>query len=158
MSSYMSSDVESLKRLCESVRKYKRKIVTTNGAFDLLHIGHIQLLQYAKTLGGVLIVGVNSDTSVKFCKGNSRPFYPEHIRAKMVMAIREVNHVHIFDEIDPREFLKIVKPDIHVNSYEYIKMCVEKQVVEENGGDVVFFDRVGDYSTTSIIKKIKESE
>jgi len=130
----MSNSVLSLAEVIKFVEGQRSKgkiIVTTNGTFDLLHPGHIFLLTEAKKQGDVLIVGVNSDSSVKRYKGPDRPVESEEVRAENVSEYAD--QVFIFDEDDPREWLKEIKPDVHVNAVTYGQDCVEKSVLDEVG-------------------------
>ena len=133
------------------------RIVTTNGAFDILHVGHIESLALAKSYGDILIVGLNSDASVRQYKSINRPIIPEADRAKMLSALYFVDYVVMFNEIDPREFLKVVKPTYHVKSREGYK-GIEGDIVREGGGKVVLVDDVPNLSTSDIVKKILECE
>ena len=134
-----------------------RKIVTTNGAFDIIHAGHIQTLEKAKSYGDILIVGLNSDSSIKRYKSPLRPIIPQKERAEMLAALSVVDYVSIFEENDPREFIKAVKPNFHVKSRLGFK-GIEKEVVEENGGKIVLIDDMPGLSTTDIINKIIKIE
>jgi len=131
--------------------------ITVNGCFDLLHIGHIRLLRAAKALGGTVIVGLNSDASVRAKKGFSRPFIPQEQRKEMLEALECVDFVHIFDEPTPMTFLDVVKPDIHVMGGEYRDCVEEVRLVQKNGGMVMFVDR-DSVSTTAIADKIRGSK
>ena len=130
-------------------------IVTTNGCFDLLHTGHIQFLQQAKTLGDILIVGLNSDTSVRRIKGDGRPLLPEAERAAMLMALKAVDHVLIFDELLPNDFLAAVKPAIHCKAGDYTGEALpEAEVVRSYGGEIRILPFVEGYSTSKMIDHI----
>ena len=130
------------------------KIVTTNGAFDIIHTGHIKSLEQAKSYGDIVIVGLNSDNSIKRYKSALRPIIPEKDRAKMLASLQVVDYVVIFEEDDPRELLKLIKPDFHVKSKTGFK-GIEKETVESNGGKIILIDDVPGLSTTDILKKIK---
>ncbi|GAK53901.1 heptose adenosyltransferase [Candidatus Moduliflexus flocculans] len=132
-------------------------IVTTNGSFDLLHIGHVTMLQEAKALGETLIVGVNSDRSIRRYKGKSRPICPEAHRAGMLAALECVDYVTIFDELTPVELLKILQPHIHVNSPEHGNDCVEREVVEQHGGRIQLSTLVDGMSTTELLRRVSSS-
>jgi rfaE bifunctional protein nucleotidyltransferase chain/domain len=137
------------------LKKSGKRLVTTNGCFDLLHIGHVRILQAAKQLGDVLIVGINSDASVRKLKGASRPVTPGDQRAEILASLACVDYVTIFDEDTPVEFLKAVKPNIHVKGSDYKPSdLAETPVVESFGGTVKILDLVPGHSTTSILKKI----
>lgn len=131
-------------------------IVTTNGIFDILHVGHIRYLQEARKLGDILIVAVNSDASTKKLKGNSRPINNEKDRAEVLAALECVDFVTIFNEDNPISILSALKPNIHVKGGDYnISQIVEKDAVEKNGGKVILIPMVKKYSTTGVIEKIK---
>ncbi|MFH0971165.1 MAG: D-glycero-beta-D-manno-heptose 1-phosphate adenylyltransferase [Candidatus Micrarchaeota archaeon] len=130
-------------------------IITTNGVFDLLHLGHITYLEHAKSLGDVLIVGLNSDTSVKALKTEKRPIVPEMERAEVLSALEAVDYVCIFYERTPLKFLEAVKPHLHIKGGDYDPDTLpEKQVVEKFGGKIKIVPFVKGYSTTAIIEKI----
>lgn len=144
--------------LAEQLRSKGKKIVSTNGCFDLLHWGHIQYLWQARKLGDVLICGVNSDASVKGLKGDSRPIQTESIRVKQIAALEPVDFAFVFDEDTPEDFLKDLHSNIHVKGGDYKgKDIPEKRVVESWGGELVFVDLVPGFSTTLLIEKLKRS-
>ncbi len=140
--------------LAETLRKQGKKIVTTNGSFDVMHAGHMRYLQKAKEQGDVLIVGLNSDSSIKQNKGENRPIIPQDQRAFMLSSIGFVDYVVIFEETDPRALLSEIKPDVHVNGAEYGGKCIEAETVKKNGGRLVLIERSDDLSTTEIVKRI----
>ena len=143
---------QGLAALSATLRAKGRRIVTINGSFDVLHAGHLYILSEAKRSGDVLIVGVNSDASVRSYKGPGRPLVPEQQRAQMLLALRTVDYVHIFDEADPRAFLAEILPDVHVNGAEYGEDCIERDVVVNGGGRVQLIDRLPGLSTTGILQ------
>lgn len=126
------------------------KIVFTNGCFDILHLGHILLLEYCKSLGDYLIVGLNSDKSIKNIKGDDRPINKQYDRKKILESIKFVDKVIIFEENTPLNLIKEVKPNIIVKGGDYIK----EQVVGYGLAEVVIFEYKNGYSTTEIIKNI----
>jgi rfaE bifunctional protein nucleotidyltransferase chain/domain len=150
---------EEISRELEIVREDRPdvRIVTTNGAFDILHAGHIESLALAKSYGDLLIVGLNSDASVRKYKSVNRPIIPEADRAKMLSALYFVDYVVMFDETDPREFLKRINPTYHVKSRKGY-LGIEGDVVREGGGKVVLVDDIPGLSTSDIVKKISECE
>jgi|TARA_Y100000031_G_scaffold151676_1_gene193396 rfaE bifunctional protein nucleotidyltransferase chain/domain len=149
--------IEELKGIVEKLKEENKKIVTTNGVFDILHIGHIRYLQEAKKLGEVLIVGINSNNSVKRIKDPKRPLNNENDRAESVAALECVNYVTIFQEENPIEILEIIKPNVHVKGGDYkIERIIEKKVVEKNKGKIVLIPEIEGYSTTELINKIAE--
>lgn len=132
-----------------------KRIVTTNGCFDILHVGHIRNLGYAKSLGDVLIVGINSDASVRENKGPTRPVVSETERAEMLAAVLFVDHVFIFDDATPIPWLEELRPHVHVKgSDRTIDNILERDVVVQHGGEIVLFPHTGKHSTTGIIERI----
>ena len=148
-------NINELKNIAEKLKKVGKKIVTTNGIFDILHIGHIRYLQEAKKLGNILIVAVNSDSSAKKLKGPKRPLNNENDRAEALAALECVDYVTVFNEENPIKILGIIKPNIHAKGGDYdISQIIEKAAVEKNNGKVVLIPKVRGYSTTDFIKKI----
>ncbi len=146
------SDME--KKIKELKEKGK-KVVFTNGVFDILHVGHLTYLQEARELGDVLVVGVNSNSSVKVNKGDKRPINDEIFRAYMLLGTKFVDYVVIFNEKTPEKILELLKPSIHVKGGDYKKEDLpETKVVEANGGEVQILSFVDNISTTKIINKI----
>ena len=149
---------DSLKRTVETLRKKNKEIVTTNGVFDIMHIGHIRYLQEAKKLGGILIVAINSDSSTKKIKGPKRPLNNENDRAEALAALECVDYVTVFNEENPIKILGIIKPNVHVKGGDYdIGQIIEKDAVEKNNGKVVLISKVKGYSTTDFISRIIKS-
>ncbi len=132
-------------------------VVTTNGCFDVLHLGHLRYLQAARQLGDLLVVAVNSDSSVKELKGENRPLIPEDERSEMLAGLECVDYVVIFPESTPIELLSELKPDIHVKGGDYkLEQLIEREVVEKNGGKVIVGLNVPGKSTTNLIEVICE--
>lgn len=132
------------------------KIVFTNGCFDIIHRGHIEYLNEAKSLGGFLVVGLNSDSSVRKLKGPERPVVNETDRAFVLSSLKAVDAVIIFDEETPYELIKFVRPDFLVKGGDWKKEdIVGSDVVEGYGGKVISLKFVDSYSTSSLISKIK---
>jgi len=156
----MSQKIYTRKELVEIVRYVQRegkKVVTTNGCFDVLHVGHVRYLQAARKLGDMLVVAVNSDTSVRALKGGLRPLVPEDERAEMLAALECVDYVTIFSELDPIALLLELKPDIHVKGGDYkLEQLIEREAVESYGGKVIVGFNVPGKSTTDLIKVIVE--
>lgn len=150
--------ITTLKRLIPIVKKLKRKnkkIVTTNGVFDILHLGHVKYLEGAKKLGDVLIVGVNTDTSVKQNKGDKRPINNEKSRIGVLAALESVDYAFLFNEKNPIKWLEKIKPDVHVKAGDYkLSQIIERAIVEKNNGKIVIARMENGYSTTSMINKI----
>ena len=151
----------TLKNLIPIVNKLKaknKKIVTTNGVFDILHAGHVKYLENAKNLGDVLIVGVNSDNSVKQIKGTNRPINDQESRMSVLAGLESVDYVFLFNEINPREWLSKIKTNVHVKAGDYkLNQIIEKQVVEENDGKIVIVKMLKGYSTTGLMDKIAKT-
>lgn len=136
-------------------RQAGRAIVFTNGVFDLLHAGHVELLRQAKALGDVLVVGVNSDRSARQLKGQRRPITSERERLALVAALDPVDHAILFDEEDPAALIRALRPHIHVKGGDYATEDLpEAEAVREVGGRVAILPLVGDLSTTSMIERI----
>ncbi len=140
-----------------SLRAAGKKIVTTNGCFDILHAGHIRYLFEAKRLGDLLVVGINSDDSVRRLKGPARPLQGENDRVMLIGSLRMVDAAFIFREDDPRAFLEILRPDIHVKGGDYGADMIEREVVERFGGTIAIVPFVKGYSTTSLVEKIRSN-
>ncbi len=150
---------EELEQMAKALHQQGQKVVTTNGCFDLLHIGHVRILNAAKQLGDVLVVGINSDASVRKLKGDSRPLTPEAERAEILANLACVDYVTIFTEDKPLEFLKAVKPAIHVKGSDYkASDLAETPLVESFGGKLVLIDLVPNHSTSSIVSKMKQAK
>ena len=140
----------------EDVRGSGRKVVFANGAFDLLHVGHVRYLQAARLEGDFLVVGVNSDSSVRVSKGNGRPILPEAERAEIVAALSCVDAVVIFPEASPAELLREIRPEVHAKGTDYTRDTVpEKSVVESYGGEVRIVGDPKDHATTDVISRIR---
>lgn len=134
-----------------------KKIVFTNGCFDILHRGHIEYLAQAANHGDILLIGLNTDNSVRRIKGNSRPVQDQFARAMVLASLQFVSAVILFDEDTPYELIKRVKPDILVKGSDYkIEDIVGYDIVTAKGGEVVTIDFIEGYSTTSIIEKLKK--
>ncbi len=142
------------------VNKWKEEgfsIITTNGCFDIIHSGHVQYLNETASLGDKLVVGLNSDASVKRLKGEERPLQSEMDRLKIMASLKMVDLAFIFHEDDPREFIKLLKPDFHVKGGDYTEDILERETVEENGGKVAIVSFKEGVSTTGIIGKMNKS-
>jgi D-beta-D-heptose 7-phosphate kinase/D-beta-D-heptose 1-phosphate adenosyltransferase len=144
--------------LAQTLKAQDKRIVTINGSFDLLHGGHAHILEEARAQGDVLIVGLNSDASVRAYKGAQRPIIPETQRARMLLALRAVDYVHIFEEAVPMPFLSEIKPQVHVNGSEYGPDCVEAPMVKANGGRVHIVAKIPGLSTSEILARIRSLE
>lgn len=134
-------------------RLMNNKIVFTNGCFDILHRGHIEYLSQAHDKGNILVIGLNSDASVKRIKGEGRPVQDEQSRALLLASLRFVDAVILFDEDTPKELIEFVKPDVLVKGGDYTEeTIVGAEFVKANGGEVVVVPLVEGYSTSSILK------
>ena len=134
-----------------------KKIVFTNGCFDLLHKGHIEYLAKASELGDALIIGLNTDDSIKRIKGSNRPINNEIARANVLASLVFVDGVFFFDEDTPYELIKRVNPDVLVKGADYKEEnIVGYDIVKANGGEIKTIDLVDGYSTTNLIDKIKQ--
>ncbi|WP_022819346.1 D-glycero-beta-D-manno-heptose 1-phosphate adenylyltransferase [Fusobacterium russii] len=135
-----------------------KKVVFTNGCFDILHVGHVSYLENAKRQGDILIVGVNSDESTRRLKGPTRPINNEKDRACMLSALKSVDYTVIFEEDTPEDLIAYLKPSIHVKGGDYKKEDLpETKIVEAYGGKVVILNFVEGKSTTNIINKINNN-
>ena len=133
-----------------------KRVVFTNGCFDLLHPGHIKLLEAARAMGDALVVGINSDDSVRTLKGPSRPTIPENERAEMLASLECVDAVVIFNELTPQETVAALLPDILVKGGDWPgNQIVGREEVEAAGGKVVLIDVVEGHSTSEILRKIR---
>ena len=140
-----------------NLQKNKR-IVFTNGCFDLLHPGHLTYLEEARSLGDVLIVGLNSDLSVRKLKGKHRPINNQEFRARMLLGLKPVSAVVIFDEDTPMKLISIVKPHVHVKGGDYKpKDLPEYDIILKYGGEIKCLSFLKGYSTTAIINKVSNS-
>ena len=140
----------------ERERRAGRRVVFTNGVFDLLHPGHIRYLRAARAEGDVLIVGLNSDRSVRAIKGPSRPITPEHERAEILSALTFVDAVAIFDEDTPAEIIRLVQPDVLVKGADWGEHAiVGRDTVEARGGRVVRMPIEEGWSTSALLGKMK---
>lgn len=150
---------ETLRHTLIRWRFQGKKIVFTNGCFDLLHLGHIDYLSKAADLGDILIVGVNTDKSVRMLeKGDNRPITDENSRAMIMASLHYVDAVALFDEETPYNLIKTVQPDVLVKGSDYkVEDVVGYDIVKAKGGKVVSIDLVPGYSTTAIEQKIKNN-
>jgi len=151
------SDFQSLKASIVQWQSEGKKVVFTNGVFDLLHIGHITYMAKAAELGDILVIGLNSDSSVRRIKGQDRPVNDQNSRAALLAALFFVDAIVVFEEDTPINLITTLMPDILVKGADYsIENIVGAKEVIANGGEVKTIDFVEGYSSTSIIKKIRE--
>lgn len=153
----MITDKEKFKAIREKIKSENKKLVFTNGCFDLIHRGHITYLNEAKKLGDFLVIGVNSDSSVKRLKGNNRPVTCEDDRAFVLDNLKPVDFVIKFDEDTPYNLIKEVLPDFLVKGGDWKEEdIVGFDIVKSAGGKVLSLNYVNNYSTTNILKKIDD--
>ena len=149
-------DLQLLVKKIEKWRSENKKIVFTNGCFDLIHLGHIEILARSSDFGDKLIIGVNSDLSIKKLKGENRPIIEESSRIRQLSALEFVDAVVLFDEETPIKLIETIKPDIITKGGDYTaKNVVGNEVVSQKNGEVVIFHLTQGFSTTSILNKIK---
>ena len=147
--------IPRLKRIVATLKKEGKKIVFTNGCFDILHVGHIRYLRKARKMGDLLIVGMNTDRSVRMIKGEKRPIVSEKERAEVLAALEIVDYVVLFDELDPLRLITALKPNILVKGADWSKdEIVGRDVVEKAGGKVVRIPLVPGSSSTHVIEKV----
>lgn len=155
----IANKIFSTEQLIPQLKRWEllsKKVVFTNGVFDILHLGHISLLSQAATFSDILVVGINSDASVKKLKGNNRPINNEHARALVVASLVMVDVVVIFDEETPLELIRIIKPAVLVKGGDYtIRTIVGAEDVISNGGEVKIIPIEKGYSTTGIIEMVQ---
>ena len=148
---------EELKRIIEDLKAKGKRIVFTNGCFDLLHIGHLRYLEKAKTFGDVLVLGINSDPSVRSLKGPERPILPADERAEILSGLGCVDFVTVFDESNPFNLISLIQPHILVKGGDWTReTIIGKEVVERSGGEVVILPFVEGSSTSHLIEAILE--
>lgn len=142
------------------LRPSRGPVVFTNGVFDLLHVGHVRYLEFARGLGGMLVVGINSDSSVRqLAKGPERPIVPHADRAEVIAALACVDFVCIFDETRPDATIRAIKPDVHVKSAQYRPdELPEAAAVREVGGRIVIAPHVEGRSTSGLVAKLRAQD
>jgi rfaE bifunctional protein nucleotidyltransferase chain/domain len=162
---YAPTSLQELAALRQQWRDEKRRVVFTNGVFDLLHIGHLRYLQAARALGDVLVVGLNSDRSTQAIKGPQRPLMPQDERAALLLGLRAVHYVTIFDEPTAEHVVATLQPDVYVKGGDYVlsadarhtgKPLPEAQIVQRYGGHVHLLPYVAGRSTTELLERIVE--
>jgi rfaE bifunctional protein nucleotidyltransferase chain/domain len=152
--------IPALLALRSAYRDAGRSVVWTNGCFDLMHAGHVRSLHAAADLGDVLVVGLNSDASVRRLKGPGRPVLPEAERAELLAALECVDHVLVFPDDEPSNVLRQLRPDVHCKGAEYApprgRPLPERAVVESYGGRVAFLPLVEGLSTTELLRRVRQ--
>ncbi|HMO52772.1 MAG TPA: D-glycero-beta-D-manno-heptose 1-phosphate adenylyltransferase [Kiritimatiellia bacterium] len=146
-----------MKKARERFDAEDRVLVFTNGAFDILHAGHVAYLNFARAQGDALVVGLNSDASVKRYKGDKRPINSESDRALVLAALECVDYVVVFDEDEPRDLIAEIVPDVLVKGADWAHYVSGRDIVEANGGRVVLADMLQGRSTTNAIQRIVEA-
>lgn len=150
-------DDKSLHQQLAIWRFLNKKIVFTNGCFDIIHLGHIDYLSKAKDLGDILLIGLNTDDSVKRLKGNNRPIKNQRERAVLLASLRFVDGIILFNEDTPYDLIKKIEPDILIKGSDYKKEeIVGADIIKNTGGEIITIDFLEGYSTTSILNKIRK--
>lgn len=147
-------DPQQLGSTIAALRRQGRTIATINGSFDLLHAGHLYILEEGAKQADTFFVALNSDASIRRYKGEDRPIVALQYRLQLIAALECVDYVTWFDEDDPRQILKKIAPDVHVNGAEYGINCIEADTVQERGGKLYIVERLPSLATSDIIKKI----
>lgn len=147
--------ITSLEKSCREIRLKNKKIIFTNGCFDIIHPGHIHILSKAKSLGDILVVGLNSDLSVKKLKGDKRPLVSEDDRSRVLLSLRFVDYVIIFNELTPLKVIKKIKPDFLVKGGDYNENdIVGSDFVKAYGGQVEIIKFLDGYSSSNYIDNL----
>jgi len=151
----MVLDISQLSSIVNSLKQAGKRIVFTNGCFDIIHVGHVRYLKEARSLGDVLVVGLNSDESVRAIKGMNRPIVPQGERAEVLSSLRDVDYVVIFNEPDPYNTIAALRPDILVKGGDWsIENIIGRDIVESYGGKVCSIPFIEGASSTNIIESI----
>ena len=152
----MLIDRKLIKETCREIRQGGKKIVFTNGCFDILHVGHVRYLTTAKSFGDVLIVGLNTDESVKMLKGENRPINNEKDRAEVLLGLKAVDYVVLFGERTAENLVSEIRPNVYVKGADYtVDKIPEAKIVQCYGGKIELVKFVAGHSTTNIIQKLK---
>ena len=148
-------DRGALREKLEDLRKTGKKIAFTNGCFDILHVGHVRYLREARKTGDVLVLALNSDSSVRSIKGEKRPLVPEMERAEVLAALEFIDFVTLFDELTPLELIQYLKPDVLIKGGDWPEeKVVGRDEIKKWGGKVVIIPEVMGKSTTNVVEKI----
>jgi rfaE bifunctional protein nucleotidyltransferase chain/domain len=149
--------ITQMRKFLPGLKAQGKKVVFTNGCFDILHVGHVRYLKKAKSLGDILIIGLNTDRSVRIIKGENRPVVPEKERAEVLSALEFVDYIVFFNEPDPLHLIEALKPDILAKGADWSKdRIIGREIVENLGGRVVLVPMVAGASSTGLIEKIKK--
>ena len=155
----MIIDRENVTQFCEDLRQRGKQIVFTNGCFDIIHAGHVRYLTTAKNFGDILIVGLNTDESVRRLKGKNRPINNQDDRAEVLLGLKAVDHVVFFGEATAENLIAEVKPAVYVKGGDYtLETLPEAKIVQSYGGRVELVNPVAGRSTSNVIEKILEAE
>ncbi len=146
--------VEEMQHERQSLAAAGKRLVFTNGCFDILHTGHVSYLEFARNQGDALVVGLNSDESVHRNKGPQRPINPQEDRARVLLSLRAVDYVVVFDDDEPRPIIEAILPDVLVKGSDWAHYVSGRDVVEAHGGKVVLADLVEGRSTTGTIERV----
>jgi rfaE bifunctional protein nucleotidyltransferase chain/domain len=147
----------TLKDTLEELRKKGKKIAFTNGCFDILHVGHVRYLREAKKTADILVLALNSDSSVRSLKGKERPLVPEKERAEIIAALEFIDFVTIFNELTPLELINYLKPDILIKGGDWAEEdVIGREEIKKWGGRVAIIPEVEGKSTTNIVEKVKK--
>ena len=150
-------DRESLRAKLDGLRAQGKKIAFTNGCFDILHVGHVRYLREAKKTADILVLALNSDSSVRSIKGVKRPLVPEQERAEVLAALEFIDFVTIFDELTPLELITYLKPDFLIKGGDWPEeKVVGREEIKQWGGKVAIIPEVEGKSTTNIVEKIRK--
>ncbi len=150
---------KEIKKICERERKKGKTIVFTNGCFDILHPAHIRLFKFAKSNGDILVVGVNTDKSVRKNKGEGRPIFPLNERVEILSSISYIDYIVPFGSLTPLSLIKAVKPKFIVKGGDYtVELVVGNKEARKWGGHVLIFPYIENYSTSEIIEKIRDGQ
>jgi rfaE bifunctional protein nucleotidyltransferase chain/domain len=157
MENNIFTNTKDLQSLISSLKSQHKKIIFTNGVFDIIHKGHVQYLNQAKNLGDVLIVGLNSDSSVKQIKGEGKPINNENDRAFVLSNLKAVDYVVVFDEDNPYNLIKTIIPDFLVKGGDWKpEEIIGSDIVQKSGGKVLSIEYTENYSTSKIIERIQK--
>lgn len=146
---------EEISQARSALRSANKKLVFTNGCFDIMHAGHVSYLEFARSQGDALAVGLNSDDSVRRLKGPTRPVNPAQMRARVLAALESVDYVIIFNEDEPEALIKKITPDILVKGEDWAHYVSGREWVEQHGGSVVLAPMVEGLSTTNLINRLR---
>lgn len=151
----MLIDRKLIAETCKEIRQGGKKIVFTNGCFDILHVGHVRYLTTAKSFGDILIVGLNTDESVKMLKGENRPINNEKDRAEVLLGLKAVDYVVLFGERTAENLVSEIRPDVYVKGADYtVDKIPEAKIVQSYGGQIELVKFVDGHSTTNILNQI----